>query len=58
MKHAIFVGKNDSLATTECMSYLKERLGQHLVSYVELDDWDHSSFVMGRNMKELGSEII
>jgi len=45
----MFVGKQDDLATPEVGQWTKSKL-KNTVYYKELDNWDHASFSIGKDM--------
>lgn len=45
----MFVGKKDDLGTPALGQWTKNQL-KNTVHYVELDNWDHSSFSIGKDM--------
>ena len=57
MPVAIFVGKEDSLATTEDAAWTQSQLGDIVVRYQELDGKDHSAFNYGKDMSYLEDVI-
>ena len=47
---AIFVGVQDNMADPLDVAWLRNKLGDKVVKYVELDQFDHQSFSIGKNM--------
>ena len=54
---ALFVGKQDELATCESASWLKSQLGNSIIHYKEYENVNHSSFTMGKDIGYLKDVI-
>ena len=50
---AMFVGKQDALATPTDAQWAKDQLGDKVIYYHEMDNVDHSAFNFGRDMSFL-----
>ena len=54
---ALFVGKQDELATCESASWLKSQLGSSVIHYKEYENVGHSAFTMGTDVRYLKDVI-
>jgi len=50
---ALFAGKYDDLATVEDARWAREQIKSKYLIYKEIDQFDHSSFLLGKNMSYL-----
>jgi hypothetical protein len=50
---ALFAGKYDDLATVEDARWAKEQIQSKYLNYKEIDQFDHSSFLLGKDMSYL-----
>jgi hypothetical protein len=49
----MFVGKQDPLSTPAVGAWTKERVASNLVYYKDLNNWDHGTFSVGKDMSYL-----
>jgi len=50
VKIALFVGKQDELGTPAVGAWTREKVASNLVYYKDLDDWDHYTYSVGKDM--------
>lgn len=54
---AMFVGEEDNLATPLDAKWLKDQLGDNVIEYMEIANFDHSSFNFGKDMSYVNKVI-
>lgn len=47
---AMFVGNQDELSTPAVGQWTKEKVNSTLVYYEELENWDHYTYAVGKDM--------